>query len=331
MTTCHIPATCILEKKTNSIKNLPINLFASVMGLAGLSLAWDQLSQKMVQVSLISNIIGLFAGVVFILLLLGYVTKWIKYPDIVKSEFNHPVTGNFFGTVTIAILLLSAVAASYSILLSQTLWIVGSVLTVILTALVILRLLAGDQSLPSAVPALLIPGVASLDITVTGAHMPMAWAYEFNLFAMAIGTMVALTVFNLIFSRLVHQTEMPKGMTPSLMILIAPFEVGFMAYTNFWGHVDHFASLLFYAGLFLFVVLSFKVFRKPASFSPAWWAISFPIAALSNAALKFADTQQSTALIVLSYFILAFLSIALIILTIKTLKILFNGKLLSNQ
>ncbi|MDF0607009.1 SLAC1 anion channel family protein [Neisseriaceae bacterium TC5R-5] len=333
MSSFKTPATSVLAntKKTISIKNLPINLFGSVMGLAGLSLAWHQLSQKMLYASLISDIIGLVAGLVFILLLLGYFTKWIKYPDIVKSEFNHPVIGNFFGTVAIAILLLSVVAAPYSTLLGQTLWIIGSGLTIILTVLVLLRLLSGDQALQNAGPVWLIPGVASLDITVTGAHMPMAWAYQFNLFAIAIGTMAAVTFFNLIFSRLVHQAQMPKGMTPSLMILIAPFEVGFMAYTNFWGQVDSFASLLFYSGLFLFVVLSFKVFRKPAPFSPAWWAISFPIAALSNAALKFGYTQQNSILILLSYFILTFLSITLAIFTFKTLEILLNGKLLSGE
>jgi len=313
-----------------SIRNLPVNLFGSVMGLAGLSLAWGQLSQKMTLASLISSVTGLFASAIFILLLLGYFVKWIRYPKVVKSEFSHPVTGNFFGTIAIATLLMSVVAAPYSTLLSQTLWITGGGLTVILTAIVVLRLLTGNQALSSAVPAWLIPGVASLDITVTGAHMPIAWAYEFNFFAMATGTMVAVIFFNLIFSRLVHQAEMPKGMTPSLMILIAPFEVGFMAYTNFWGEVDYFAMLLFYSGLFLFVVLSIRIFRKPASFSTAWWAISFPVAALSNAALKFADTQQSTVLIILSYAILALLTIALAILTFKTLRILFNGKLLSS-
>lgn len=96
--------------------------------------------------------------------------------------------------------------------------------------------------------------------------MPMAWAYEFNLFAMAVGSVIALVFFTRIFSRLVHEPVMAKGMTPSLMILIAPFEVGFLAYTNFFGSVDYFASLLFYFGLFLFGVLAFKVFRQGAPF-----------------------------------------------------------------
>ncbi|NWB06410.1 C4-dicarboxylate ABC transporter [Pseudomonas sp. G5001] len=318
------------SERSGSIKNLPINLFGAVMGLAGLSLAWQSASEYVAYAQMIGAVIGGFAILVFIALVAGYLTKWVKYPAAVKAEFNHPISGNFFGTVTIALLLLSAVVGSASTLISQGLWMLGSLLTMILAAIVLSRLLSGNQESQYAVPAWLIPGVAALDIAVTGAHMPMAWAYEFNLFAMAVGSVIALVFFTRIFSRLVHEPVMAKGMTPSLMILIAPFEVGFLAYTNFFGSVDYFASVLFYFGLFLFGVLAFKVFRQAAPFSPAWWAISFPIAALSNAALKYADAKGSVILEAIAYLILAFLSIALAVLTVKTLKILFNGKLLSN-
>lgn len=318
------------SERSGSIKNLPINLFGAVMGLAGLSLAWQSASEYVAYAQMIGAVIGGFAILVFIALVAGYLTKWVKYPAAVKAEFNHPISGNFFGTVTIALLLLSAVVGSASTLISQGLWMLGSLLTMILAAIVLSRLLSGNQESQYAVPAWLIPGVAALDIAVTGAHMPMAWAYEFNLFAMAVGSVIALVFFTRIFSRLVHEPVMAKGMTPSLMILIAPFEVGFLAYTNFFGSVDYFASLLFYFGLFLFGVLAFKVFRQAAPFSPAWWAISFPIAALSNAALKYADAKGGVILEAIAYLILAFLTIALAVLTVKTLKILFNGKLLSN-
>ncbi|NWC67254.1 C4-dicarboxylate ABC transporter [Pseudomonas sp. P7758] len=318
------------SERSGSIKNLPINLFGAVMGLAGLSLAWQSASEYVAYAQMIGAVIGGFAILVFIALVAGYLTKWVKYPAAVKAEFNHPISGNFFGTVTIALLLLSAVVGSASTLISQGLWMLGSLLTMILAAIVLSRLLSGNQESQYAVPAWLIPGVAALDIAVTGAHMPMAWAYEFNLFAMAVGSVIALVFFTRIFSRLVHEPVMAKGMTPSLIILIAPFEVGFLAYTNFFGSVDYFASVLFYFGLFLFGVLAFKVFRQAAPFSPAWWAISFPIAALSNAALKYADAKGGVILEAIAYLILAFLTIALAVLTVKTLKILFNGKLLSN-
>lgn len=315
---------------STSIKNLPINLFGSVMGLAGLGLAWRLSGQYFGIGVVLGEAIGALAALVFLLLTLGYLTKWVKYPGAVKAEFNHPIASNFFGTVTIALLLLSAVAAPHSQLLAEALWILGSGLTVLLAGLVVSRLLSGNQDSLSSVPAWLIPGVATLDIAVTGAHMPMPWAAEFNLFALAVGAVLALVFFTRIFSRLVHEAALAKTMVPSLMILIAPFEVGFLAYTNVFGEIDRFASVLFYFGLFLFVVLSFKVFRRDVPFTTSWWAISFPIAALSNAALKYAHAQDNTLLMVVAAVILLFLTVALSVLTVKTLISLFSGKLLAN-
>ena len=273
--------------------------------------------------------VGALAGVVFVLLTLGYLGKWVKHPEAVRAEFNHPIASNFFGTVDHSLLLLSAVAAPHNELLGRALWILGSALTVLLAGLVVFRLLSGNQDSSNAVPAWLIPGVATLDIAVTGSHMPWP-GLQFNLFALAVGAVLALVFFTRIFSRLVHETTLAKGVVPSLMVLIAPFEVGFLAYTNVFGEIDRFASVLFYFGLFLFVVLGFKVFRRDVPFTPSWWAISFPIAALSNAALKYAHAQDNTVLMVIAAVILLFLTVALTVLLVKTLISLFSGKLLAN-
>lgn len=311
-----------------SIKNLPVNLFGSVMGLAGLGLAWRLAHQNFGISPLIGEAIGLFSALVFVVLGLGYLTKLARHRQAVIDEFTHPIAGNFFGTIVIASLLLSMVAAPYSELLGQGLWTVGSVLTVILGALVLSRLFKGKQDLRHAVPAWLIPGVATLDIAVTGAQMPMAWAAELNLFSMAVGAALALIFFTSIFPRLVHQESLAKGMVPSLMILVAPFEVGFLAYTNLFG-IDRFAAMLFYFGLFLAVVLGFKVFRRDVPFAPSWWAISFPLAALANAALKYAQVQGGLPLQLIAWAILLFLTVALAVLTWKTLGSLVRGKLLA--
>nr|WP_245586022.1 hypothetical protein [Paenibacillus pinihumi] len=76
-------------------------------------------------------------------------------------------------------------------------------------------------------------------------------------------------------------------------------------------------------------MLFFKVFKTSVPLGASWWAVSFPLAALSNAALKYAMFVQSWLLIAIAAFILALLSIVLIVLFILTLNFLFNGKLLS--
>lgn len=311
-----------------SVKNLPVNLFASVMGLAGLSLAWRLASRVFDASMVIADVVGIAAIVVFIALALGYAAKWAKYPGIVKGEFTHPMTGNFFGTITIGILLLSAVIAPYSEALQKLVWAIGTIATIALSFVILARLLKGNVNTEHAVPAWLIPGVATLDIAVAGGSLPMAWAHEVNLFAASAGTVVAIVFFTMIFSRLVHQAPLPSGMVPSMMILVGPFEVGFLAYVNIMHSVDAFAALLFYFGLFLFVILALMVFRPSIAFGPGWWAISFPMAALANAALKYAAARESVGLHYLAGAILVIVTAAIAVLFVRTLHILANGKLL---
>ena len=315
-------------QQRSSVKHLPVNLFASVMGISGLSLAWRGAHKLFGADVAIAEGIGVVAILTFLVLAIGYGVKWVRYPAAVKAEFNHPIAGNFFGTVTIAILLLSSVIGFYSTAFGEVVWTVGAILTIGLAFIVAGRLFRGKEDPAHAAPAWLIPGVATLDIAVAGGTMPMAWAHEVNMFSIAIGTMIALVFFTMIFSRVVHHEPLPAGMVPSLIIMIAPFEVGFLAYVNMVQHVDMFAGLLFYFGLFLFISLSFKVFRRSIPFAASWWAISFPIAALSNAAIRYAAYSDTWVLKALAGVILAFLSVAIVVLFIRTLHRLFTHRLL---
>ncbi|MFM0065622.1 SLAC1 anion channel family protein [Paraburkholderia aspalathi] len=323
------PTEAKSARRDASIKNLPVNLFGSVMGIAGLSIAWRIASHEFGVSPLISEVVGVIAVIVFLTLSVGYLIKSAKHPREVVGEFNHPIAGNFFGTVTIAILLLSTVVAPLSQTLSEVVWTVGTVATVALSFTIASRLLQGKIDAGHAVPAWLIPGVATLDIAVAGGTMSMPWAHEVNLFGLAVGTMIALLFFTMIMSRLIHHEPLAAGMTPSMIILIAPFEVGFLAYTNFTQNVDMFAGLLFYFGLFLFVVLAFKVLRRGIPFAAGWWAISFPMAALTSASLKYSMFVQSWPITVVAIILLALLSIAIIVLLVRTLHSLFNGRLLA--
>jgi tellurite resistance protein len=316
-------------QKTASIRNLPVNLFASVMGVAGLSIAWHQASHEFGVTPLISEAAGILAALIFVVLGAGYLAKAIKHPDAVIGEFRHPVSGNFFGTITIAILLLSAVAAQLNQTLAEVMWTVGAILTIALCFTIASRLLHGSVDATNAVPAWFIPGVATLDIAVAGGTMPMPWAHEVNLFALAVGTMVALLFFTMIMSRIIHREPLPAGMVPSLVILMAPFEVGFLAYTNFTQQVDTFSGLLFYFGLFLFLTLVPKVFRQGIPFATGWWAISFPMAALASAALKYSMFVQAWPVQAIAVILLAMLSIAIAVLLVRTLHILIDGRLLA--
>lgn len=312
-----------------SVRNLPVSLFAAVMGLSGLALAWRVAHGSLGAPAVVGEATGAFALLVFLLVSLGYLTKLVKYPEAVRAEFHHPVAGNFFGTIVISVLLLSAVVGPYSARAAGAVWTVGVLATLALCFVAVFRLFKGQVDASHAVPPWIIPCVATLDIPVTGGQMPMAWAGEINLIAGAVGAMLALVLLPVIVGRLVHREPLAPAMTPSLMVLVAPFAVGFLAYSNIAGGVDRFAALLFYGGLFMFSVMAPKVFRPGIPFSPGWWAISFPMAALVNAALKYAEFRDSGPLWILAAVLLGALSLVLVVLTVQTVRITANGKLLA--
>jgi tellurite resistance protein len=313
--------------RETSVRNLPVNLFGSVMSLSGLALAWRLAHSGLGAPAFVGETIGAFALVVFVLVSVGYLTKLAKHPEAVHSEFHHPVAGNFFGTIAISVLLLSAVVGPYGASLARAAWVVGVVATFGLSFVIVSRLLKGQVDASHAVPAWIVPCVATLDIPVTGGQMPMAWVAEVNLMAGAIGSVLALVLFAIIIGRLVHRDPLSPAMTPSLMILVAPFAVGFLAYSNIVGGIDRFAALLFYFGLFMFAVVAPKVFRPSVKFTPAWWTIGFPMAALVNAALRYAAFRESAPLRVLAIVLLCVLSVALAVLTVRTARIALNGEL----
>lgn len=319
---------CALVLPGPSIKNLPVSLFGSVMSIAGLSLAWRLAGKSYGFTSAAPDYIGLVALLVFALLCVSYLAKYLRHPEVVRFEFAHPVLGSFFGTVGISILLLSSVLGSYSASLQLVVWLVGVVITLLLGALMISRLLNGNAAPTSVAPSWLIAGVGSLDIVVTGGQFNTGWAHEINLFAAAVGGVSAVVFFVLIFSRLVHQDPLAGALRPSKMILVAPFGVGFIAYVNLAQGVDMFAALLFYFGLFLFAIVSYRLAQRPAPFSASWWGIGFPMAALTNAALIYSGAAGSDGLKLIAAVLLGLLTVSVIVLAARTLHALANGRLL---
>ena len=122
---------------------------------------------------------------------------------------------------------------------------------------------------------------------------------------------------------------MPQPQRPSLLILVATFAVSFSAYHSVVGEVDLFASSLFYLAVFMFAVLAPKLLRLRSDtlFHVSWWAVSFPLAATTNAALKFAVHQPSWPAQSFALAILAFTTFVILSLSARTIAGIARGEL----
>ncbi len=275
------------------LEYLPVGLFGSVMGLTGLSVAWRLAHVRYGAPAWVALAIGGAAVLVFVLVALGYLVKLVTAFAVVRSEFRHPIAGNLFGTLLISLLLLPIVLEPFAHRLAQGVWITGAIGMIGFAWLIVSRWMSDLQQLAHATPAWVIPVVGLLDVPLALPTLGLPPMHGLIVFCLAVGLFFAVPLFTLIFSRLLFAPPMPDALKPSLLILVAPFAVGYSTYVATVGHTDIFAEALYALTLFMLAVLLGQLRNLPWSypFRVSWWAVSFPLAASSIAALRFAAAE----------------------------------------
>ncbi len=293
---------------------LPVALFGSIMGLSGLAVSWRIAHQHFGTPVWIADAVSLMALASFALLLCAYLIKLLGSFDQVKAEFVHPIAGNMFGTLAISLLLIPLLLADNYLFLARLIWCIGAGAMLLLAWLIVTRWISVRQQPLHATPAWIVPVVGMIDIPL--AVPALGWTLELHqlmVFATAVGLFFAVPLFTIILSRLMFEESLPGALQPSLLILVAPFSVGFSAYLASTGAVDGFATALYMLMLFILAVLLTRLYhlRNCCPFRVSWWAVSFPLASSAVAALKYATFAPSlfTDIIAISLLALASLII----------------------
>jgi tellurite resistance protein len=308
---------------------LPVGLFGSVMGLTGLSVAWRLAHTRYGAPAGIALAIAALAVVAFLALLAGYAIKLATAPAAVRAEFRHPIAGNLFGTVLISLLLLPIVLAPFALRLAQGLWIIGAAGMVFFAWLIVSRWMSDRQQVAHATPAWVVPVVGMLDIPLALPALGLPPMHGLMVLALAVGLFFAVPLFTLIFSRLLFEPPLPDALKPTLLILVAPFAVGYSTYTVTVGQTDLFAEALYMLTLFMLAVLLGQLRNLPSCcpFRVSWWAVSFPLAACSIAALRFAMAEPGIVTDAIAMALLALATLVIAALLGRTLLGLARGEL----
>jgi tellurite resistance protein len=313
---------------------LPVGLFGSVMGLTGLSIGWRLAQARYGASEWIAVSIGAVAMAAFVAMVLGYGVKLATAPAAVVAEFRHPIAGNLFGTFLISLLLLPIVLAPYSLISAQILWGCGAVGMLLFAWLIVSRWMSDRQQVAHATPVWIIPVVGMLDIplalpSVDLASLGLPPMHGLMVMALAVGLFFAVPLFTLIFSRLLFEPPMPDALQPSLLILVAPFAVGYSTYTVTTGQTDLFSQALYMLTLFMLAVLLGRLrgLGKCCPFRVSWWAVSFPLAASAIAALRFAQAQPGWITDAVAILLLGLATLAIGGLLLRTLVGIARGEL----
>ncbi len=307
------------------LKLLGPQWFATVMGLAGLALAWAAAVPKMGPAAeWVARGIGGFAALVFLVLLVLFSRRGQLYPEALTADLLHPVRHAFIATITVSLILLATLGhALFGVsVFWETLWLLACLLQFAVTVWVLSRWWRGNNvggfQWPGITPVLIIPVVGNVLAPLAGVPLGQ---HEWSAVQFGIGAFLWPIVLTLILARIGVHGLWPERLLPSGFITVAPPAVIGLALLRFEA-VPAWAQGCW--GIALFFLLWAAQVLKPMlaqPFSMAWWALSFPLAAFAALTLRLAPTGQPFALLAMPLLALATLVIgALCLWTVRGLQ-----------
>jgi tellurite resistance protein len=274
------------------LAHYPVTFFAIGMGMIGATLAIRAAERGFAFTHTASTAALILSVAILVAVTLGYAAKALRHANEVKAEWNHPVRIAFFPAISISLLLLAAALLEPAPQIARAVWLVGAALQGVL-ALAVIGSWIGHRSFLQGqlTPAWFIPAVGNVIVPLAGAKLgytEMSWLFFSG------GLIFWLVLLTLVVNRLMFHDPLPGKMLPTLMILIAPPAVAFTAWLRISGEVGHFGHfLLSVAYVFgLLVATQAPKFRR-MPFALSWWALSFPLAALTIASFGYAEAVSS--------------------------------------
>jgi len=315
-----------LPAKPTRLAHMPISFFAVVMGLCGLTLAWEKAEQVMIMPFMVSPYHAAITAVVFVVLLAGYFSKFIFHRDAVLKELRHPVRLSFFPAISISLLLISVVAYQFNPQLSKILWMVGAGLHLVLTLYVLSSWINHTHfEINHMNPSWFIPVVGNIVAPIGGVQhgfMDLSW------FFFSVGLVFWIVLKVIVFYRIIFHNPLPDKLLPTFFILIAPPAVGFLSYVKLTGSIDAFAMILFHTALFLTLMISTQMMKfARLKFFLSWWAYSFPLAAMTIAAFVMAEAVDKDWLHVLATTLFVILNVVLALLAARTIEAMLRNRI----
>ncbi len=309
------------------LEHFPISYFAMVMGMSGLTIAWER-ARGLFELKInLDGPLALFTLALFCLLLAIYALKLVRYRSAVVAELRHPVKLNFFPTISISLLLLSIVMLHRYPDLSRMLWVVGACLHLFFTFFVMNIWIYHEHfEVQHLNPSWLIPVVGNVVVPIAGVSLGYS---EVSWFFFSIGIVFWLVLLAIIFNRVLFHNPLPGKLMPTLFILIAPPAIGCISYVKLsGGGVDAFAHVLYYIGLFLTILLLTQAHRfAKLQFFLSWWAYTFPMAAITVATMLMYHNSGLQGFYFISWALLVLLTGIVLLMLYKTTQAIGRGEI----
>jgi len=271
-----------------ALSPLPASFFGIVLGLSGLGQAWRVAVRLWGMPSVVGEAWLLLSVLVWAALIVAYAVQAIRFPEVVRREFVHPVQGSTPALLAVSTLLIVLAVLPYSRSLAWVLAGAGIAWHLVFSLWHTGALWQGGRDALDTAPTLYLPTVAG-NFTSAAAlgglgHPDWGWLF------LGAGIFSWLALESLIIQRLWHPNALPAAQRPLLGIQFAPPVVCAMAWLMLDpGAADRWLLMFWGYGLFqLLLGIRLGPWLGAQPFSPSYWAYTFGIAAATVCALKLA-------------------------------------------
>ncbi|MGE4511022.1 MAG: SLAC1 anion channel family protein [Sulfurimonadaceae bacterium] len=292
-----------MDRHYRSLSYFPIQLFAVVMGISGLTIAFAKAYHTLgVPFAIYQGLLGLDT-IVFLGILTTYIFKSLLRSEAVAKEFAHPIKSSFVATISISFLLVSIAYYDYMPHLSIALWYIGAPLQLFFTLKILNFWINNQFKEVHSNPAWFIPIVGNVLVPVVGVDAAPVYV---SIFFFALGMFFWIVLFTMVLYRIIFHHPMAKKLIPTLFIFIAPPAIGFVSYFRIsYGSIDMVSMSLYFLALLTFFMLAFMIKKfDTKEFFISWWAYTFPLAALTIATIMLENVFKNDMLFYGSYFFL---------------------------
>ncbi|HEY1722109.1 MAG TPA: dicarboxylate transporter/tellurite-resistance protein TehA [Magnetospirillaceae bacterium] len=307
---------------------VPASFFAIVLGLCGLGGAWRAAHRVWETPVWVSEALMAAAVIIWIILAVLYILKWVFVRAAAKAELMHPIQCCFIGLGGVSTMLVGGALLPYSRIAAVIVFAVGAILTVCFGVWRTGLLWQGDRDPSTTTPVLLLPTAAGAFVAATNLS---ALGYpDWGQVVFGIGFFSWLAIESILIHRLYTMPQMIPALRPTLGIMLAPPTVGGIAYlSGTVGAPDALVhAMLGYGILQALVLIRLIRWLRAQPFGAGYWAFTFGASALATLAIRLVDRGDTTGPVVTSapYF-LGLASLVIAVIALATLRQLLTGKL----
>ena len=341
------------------VKNFSPAWFASVMGTGIFAIAsncyacyWSWLNHAAVALWIINIVLFLGAFIPWSL-------RWLLFKDAALRDFKHPVTGQFYATMPIACSVLAAdvfllgpayLGSTSAVTLTKVLWLIGAALSLLVAVITPLLNYYNNTTAEDLNPAWFMPPVSLIVIPIAGSMLIPYWSPSIqktmlllNYASWGMGFFLFLFMAILCFYRFFAVSPLPGPLSPTIWIYLGPIGAGTVSLLKlgavsspFLGEMAvptlNILALIYWSfGLWWFIVAGLitivHIFQRNLTYSPAWWAFTFPLGAYAVATYFISVNLECEAIRVFGFFAYTLLAFCWSVVFCKTFVRVYNGTL----